>query len=369
MIYSHAIVALLSFACGWLASSRDPPPRRLAELRWCPGVLDELAGITTPELARSVSAEISSFTNRETRHANAATGELKKHYKSKAYLQDAFVRIHNFLFAARLLPIVDWGKGRGIEQTNTRAPAWLLNATRIGRGIGYTGYHAGPSVISRLAINAFVLNEAYRVPHGSACLGWDTTEFVDLVPGCDQTKSWSLVYHGGPNVRVDRKKKVIHADIARLHSLSQTAKNNEDIPRFDLIICIEVFEHVGRPFEGAKGLYNLLNQNGLVFFSAPFNSQFHLIPTDFFRYSLDGARSLLESAGLTVDATYKIGDSAISSGFMLGMGAGDFDGKHLAEKLLQPVREPISGQGKESKRWGRLAESLSVGTCVVARRA
>ena len=53
---------------------------------------------------------------------------------------------------------------------------------------------------------------------------------------------------------------------------------------------------------------------------------------------------------------------------MLGMGAGDFDARHLADKLLQPVREPIAGAGKESRRWGRMAESLSVGTCVVGRR-
>ena len=69
-----------------------------------------------------------------------------------------------------------------------------------------------------------------------------------------------------------------------------------------------------------------------------------------------GARSLLESAGLVVDATYKIGDSAITSGFMLGFGAGDFGALHLAEKLLQPVREPIASIGKESRRWGRMAD-------------
>ena len=36
----------------------------------------------------------------------------------------------------------------------------------------------------------------------------------------------------------------------------------------------------------------------------------------------------------------------------------------LESKLLQPVSEPIG----KSNRWGRLAESLYVGVCVIAQR-
>jgi hypothetical protein len=90
----------------------------------------------------------------------------------------------------------------------------------------------------------------------------------------------------------------------------------------------------------------------------------HLIPTDFFRYTIDGARVLLMDSGMDIEATYKIGNSAIASGFMLGFGAGDFDLGTIKKRLLQPVREPV---GKSSS-WGRMAESLYVGTCVVGRK-
>ena len=334
--------------------------RGLAAAEECRGALDALLGIS-PAVAQTIHAEIDRYSGDHQKRAVWAGTELSQHYKSKTFLQDAFVRLHNFLFAAKLLPLVEWGKGRGINTSNRRSAIapWLLNATKIGRGTGYAGYHAGPSVISRLAINAYVLAERAHTAPGSVCLGWDSTEFVDLVPGCVREQSWALVFKNG-KAKVDVAQRKLHADITSLVDASAVSS----VPRFDLIICQEVFEHVRRPVDGAKGLYNLLRSGGRVLFTVPFNSHFHLIPTDFFRYSLDGARSLLADAGLTIERTYKIGNSAIASGFMLGFGAGDFNIELLEHKLLQLVTEPVGS----SQRWGRLPEALYVGACVTARR-
>ena len=68
--------------------------------------------------------------------------------------------------------------------------------------------------------------------------------------------------------------------------------------RFDLIICQEVFEHVAKPFAGARALRLLLAPNGLVFFTSPFAMHYHLVPTDYFRYSIDGSRGLLAMAAV-----------------------------------------------------------------------
>lgn len=355
-----ALILLVGVSLGYLgarlrAHSANASEGRALSTTTSECALDELVGITSPAVASAVRAEISHY---RPPHSGNVDGELKRHYKSKAYLQDAFVRLHKFMWAAKLLPIVEWGKGRGL--TAPRPPAWLLNASRVGHGKGYAGYHAGPSVIPRLAVNAFVLASAPRVAAGATCLGWDTTEYVDLVPGCARDKSWSLVFKAG-GVRITTRQRTIHADIA---SLSEAASFASLPVRFDLVICQEVFEHVARPFDGARALYQLLRPGGLVFFTTPFNIQFHLVPTDFFRYTVDGAREILAAAGLATVAAYKVGDSAITSGFNLGFGAGDFDAEHLSRKLLQPVTEPVG----QSRKWGSLRESLYVGVCVVAQR-
>ena len=133
---------------------------------------------------------------------------------------------------------------------------------------------------------------------------------------------------------------------------------------FDLVVCNYVFEHVSHPHMGVRALFNLLRPGGLLFFAVPFNEQFHLIPGDFYRYTLDGARSLLTDAGFEIIHAHKLGDSEMASGYMLGFGVGDFDESHLDSKLLQPVS---AGLGR-SIRYAKLDESLSMGTFIVARR-
>lgn len=335
--------------------------RLLADTTACESrcALDEVLGITR-DSSVIIRTEIEQFSPSTTR--NHPVPELRRHVKSKALLQDAFVRLHNFLFARGLLPLPDWGKGRGLTAAN--APAWLVNATLVGRGIGYKGYHDGPSVLSRLGINAFVLATGWRAKAGSVCLGWDTTEFVDLVPGCERSKSWSLRYTSNPP-SADHKRRIMQADITSLADESAVAKLNV---RFNVIVCNEVFEHVRRPAEGARALYHLLRPRGLVLFTVPFNVGFHMVPTDFFRFSIDGGRALLADAGLTIAETYKIGDTAMTSGFLLGFGAGDFEVNHVAEHLLTRLRYPRTIGGDANRRWSRPGEMLSVGTCVVARR-
>ena len=182
--------------------------------------------------------------------------------------------------------------------------------------------------------------------------------------GCKRRKSWSLLYSSDPP-SADHRRRVMQADITSLANESAVAKLNV---RFDLIVCSEVFEHVQRPVEGARALYHLLRPRGLVLFTVPFNVGYHLIPTDFFRFSIDGGRALLADAGLTVLDTYKVGDTAMTSGFLLGFGAGDFEVDHIAEHLLTRLRYPRTIGGAANARWARPGEMLSIGTCVVARR-
>ena len=47
------------------------------------------------------------------------------------------------------------------------------------------------------------------------------------------------------------------------------------------------------------------------------------VPTDFFRFTIDGARKVLGDAGFEVVKAHRVGGSRITSGFLMGFGAED----------------------------------------------
>ena len=87
----------------------------------------------------------------------------------------------------------------------------------------------------------------------------------------------------------------------------------------------QVFEHVRQPHVAAATLAALLRPGGVVVWTAPFLERFHLSPTDFFRFTVEGGKALLEDAGLAVVAAARGGDSLLTLGSLLGYGATDFD--------------------------------------------
>ena len=62
------------------------------------------------------------------------------------------------------------------------------------------------------------------------------------------------------------------------------------------VIGTQVFEHVARPVLAIGLIARMLRPAGLLFWSAPFNERFHLVHGDFYRYTVLGARTLLEDA-------------------------------------------------------------------------
>ena len=68
---------------------------------------------------------------------------------------------------------------------------------------------------------------------------------------------------------------------------------------------------------------------GLVYFTAPFLEPFHRVPQDFWRFTLDGASELLTAAGFKVVERRRIGNTALTTGLLLGFGVGDFTPEYL----------------------------------------
>jgi len=92
-----------------------------------------------------------------------------------------------------------------------------------------------------------------------------------------------------------------------------------DSETFDLVICPFVFEHISRPFVAMRTLVESMRPGAFMIWAAPFITQYHGSPHDYFRYTIGGAKSLAESAGLRVITTYAPGDLSLAMGIMNGM--------------------------------------------------
>jgi SAM-dependent methyltransferase len=75
---------------------------------------------------------------------------------------------------------------------------------------------------------------------------------------------------------------------------------------FDVVICEQVIEHVVDPFLAVRNLRALTRPGGHVVVSTPFLIRVHELPMygmrDYWRFTPNGMRRLLESAGLEVSA-------------------------------------------------------------------
>jgi SAM-dependent methyltransferase len=75
---------------------------------------------------------------------------------------------------------------------------------------------------------------------------------------------------------------------------------------FDVVICEQVLEHVQDPCAAARNLRGLCTPGGHVVVSTPFLVRVHELPEygmgDYWRFTPRGLRTLLERAGLEVEA-------------------------------------------------------------------
>jgi SAM-dependent methyltransferase len=76
-----------------------------------------------------------------------------------------------------------------------------------------------------------------------------------------------------------------------------------DLDQYDVVICEQVLEHVEDPWRAARTLHDLCRPGGAVIVSTPFLIRVHPTPYDFWRFTEDGLRRLLEGSGLEVDET------------------------------------------------------------------
>lgn len=64
--------------------------------------------------------------------------------------------------------------------------------------------------------------------------------------------------------------------------------------QFDLVICIDTLEHVKHPWLVIEEIYKVLKPGGLAYFAVPFRFGIHDYPSDYYRYTEEGMKILLE---------------------------------------------------------------------------
>jgi len=70
--------------------------------------------------------------------------------------------------------------------------------------------------------------------------------------------------------------------------------------RFDSLVCHQVLEHVREPFAAAREIARVMRPGALAVISVPHLSRRHELPHDYFRFTPEGLRHVLESGGLKI---------------------------------------------------------------------
>lgn len=76
---------------------------------------------------------------------------------------------------------------------------------------------------------------------------------------------------------------------------------SEHSESIDVVIAEQVFEHVKNPFKGVANVYNMLRPNGYFLITTPFFLKVHGAPMDYWRWTSDGLKTMLEDCGFSVE--------------------------------------------------------------------
>jgi len=205
-----------------------------------------------------------------------ASFALTKNENSVSYLQESWIFMLRLLARLKLLPFTGDRRYHGIELWSAR--------------------HGGVSggTLERYWIEKYVVEQYSNIPHG-ACLEWGDPYYVSWLHGCTNIyeNKYEAVKYGQKQPSVEGN--IVYASIYDFPAVIGGANL-----QFNFLCATELFEHLEKPYEAASALYQILAPGGAVLFTAPQQAQYHQVPQDFLRYTKEGVKLIMETAGFCV---------------------------------------------------------------------
>lgn len=117
---------------------------------------------------------------------------------------------------------------------------------------------------------------------------------------------------------------------------------------FDVVLAQESLEHFEDPFKAVCEIYRVLRPNGRFYVQLPFIIGYHPGPTDFWRFSKEGIRKLVEQAGFNCECVgmsvgpatglYRISVEFFATFFALLFEKSYLPAKGLGALLFYPIK-------------------------------
>ena len=99
--------------------------------------------------------------------------------------------------------------------------------------------------------------------------------------------------------------KLFGLDICRQRGVDCVA-SAESLPFMDqtfrVLVTQEVFEHLSNPWRAMQEVARVMKPGGLLYFQVPFVIGYHPGPTDFWRFTVEGVREIIETSGLKLES-------------------------------------------------------------------
>lgn len=132
-----------------------------------------------------------------------------------------------------------------------------------------------------------------RIPHwGRVVMNREIKRFLDTLPAGQmralEISGWA---HSGRSWASYRATSYPDFDLCSTKQLE---------PEAEIVFCEQVLEHLPDPWRATQNLFDVLTPGGWAVVSVPFMVRIHKEPGDYWRFSVDGLRILLERAGFEV---------------------------------------------------------------------